>query len=77
MFQVWIKHRYCMMNLKRACIYPKDIQRITGRSERYGRKLLQEIKDFLGKESYQFITINEFSEYSGIQIDIVKEYIEN
>ncbi|AOW18107.1 hypothetical protein LPB03_11870 [Polaribacter vadi] len=65
------------MNLKRACIYPKDIQRITGRSERYGRKLLQEIKDFLGKESYQFITINEFSEYSGIQIDIVKEYIEN
>ncbi|WP_317039013.1 hypothetical protein [Polaribacter vadi] len=66
-----------MMNLKRACIYPKDIQRITGRSERYGRKLLQEIKDFLGKESYQFITINEFSEYSGIQIDIVKEYIEN
>lgn len=63
------------MNQKRACIYPKDIQRITGRSERYGRKLLQEIKDFFGKESYQFITINEFAEYSGIQIDIVKQYI--
>lgn len=63
------------MNQKRACIYPKDIQRITGRSERYGRKLLQEIKDFFGKESYQFITINEFAEYSGIQIDIVEQYI--
>ena len=77
MFQVLIKHRYCMMNLKRACIYPKDIQRITGRSERYGRKLLQEIKDFLGKESYQFITVYEFSEYSGIQLDIVNQYIKD
>nr|BFF38531.1 hypothetical protein BACY1_03360 [Tenacibaculum mesophilum] len=63
------------MNRKRACIYPKDIQRITGRSERYGRKLLQDIKDFFGKESYQFITIKEFAEYSGIKEEIIKQYI--
>ncbi|WP_299664690.1 hypothetical protein [uncultured Polaribacter sp.] len=65
------------MITKRACIYPKDIQRITGRSERYGRKLLQDIREFLGKESYQFVTIHKFSEYTGIQLDIVKEYIED
>jgi hypothetical protein len=63
------------MNLKRACIYPKDIQRITGRSERYGRKLLNDIKCFLDKEPHQFITINEFSDYSGIHVDIVNQYI--
>ncbi|WP_435415526.1 hypothetical protein [Polaribacter aestuariivivens] len=63
------------MNQKRACIYPKDIQRITGRSERYGRKLLNDIKSFLDKEPHQFITVDEFSEYSGIQLDIVKKYI--
>ena len=63
------------MNTKRACIYPKDIQRITGRSERYGRILLQEIKDFLGKESYQFVTTKEFSQYSGIEEEIVNKYI--
>lgn len=63
------------MNRKRACIYPKDIQRITGRSERYGRKLLQEVKNFFGKESYQFITIKEFAEYSGIEEEIIKQYI--
>ncbi|MEQ3498363.1 hypothetical protein ABMY20_01240 [Tenacibaculum sp. SSH1-16] len=63
------------MNRKRACIYPKDIQRITGRSERYGRKLLQDIKNFFGKESYQFITIKEFAEYSGIEEEIIKQYI--
>lgn len=65
------------MNQKRACIYPKDIQRITGRSERYGRKLLHDIKGHLDKEPHQFITIDEFSEYSGIQIDIINEYIKD
>lgn len=63
------------MNQKRACIYPKDIQRITGRSERYGRKLLNDIKDYFGKESYQFITIKEFVEYSGIEEETVMQYI--
>jgi hypothetical protein len=65
------------MKIVRACIYPKDIQCITGRSERYGRKLLNQIKDHFGKESHQFVTINEFSEYSGIEVDIINEYISN
>ena len=65
------------MNQKRACIYPKDIQRITGRSERYGRKLLNDIRSFLDKEPHQFITLDEFSEYSGIQLDIVNQYIKD
>mgnify|MGYP001044759784 CR=1 FL=1 len=65
------------MKIVRACIYPKDIQCITGRSERYGRKLLNDIKIHFGKEKHQFITVNEFSEYSGIEIDIVNQYISN
>lgn len=65
------------MNPKRACIYPKDIQRITGRSERYGRKLLNDIKNFLDKKPHQFVTIDEFSEYSGIQPDVVNKYIQD
>jgi hypothetical protein len=65
------------MKIVRACIYPKDIQCITGRTERYGRKLLKEIKLYLGKEPHQFITINEFSEYTGIEVDIINEYISN
>lgn len=63
------------MNLKRVCIYPKDIQRITGRSERYGRKLLNDIRNYFGKESYQFVTIKEFAEYSGIEEGLIVEYI--
>lgn len=64
------------MRIVRACIYPKDIQRITGRSERYGRKLLNDIKAHFGKESYQFITTDEFAEYSGIKEEIINQYLE-
>ena len=64
-----------MINHKRVCIYAKDIQLITGRSERYGRKLLQKIRCLLDKEPHQFITIKEFSEYSGIEISLINQYI--
>nr|WP_082935955.1 hypothetical protein [Tamlana sp. s12] len=63
------------MKIIRACIYPKDIQRITGRSERYGRKLLNDIKIYLGKDQHQFITVEEFADYTGITKEIVKEYL--
>ena len=64
------------MKIVRACIYPKDIQCITGRSERYGRNLLNKIKEHFGKEPYQFITSEEFAEYSGIKLEIVNEYLQ-
>lgn len=64
------------MKIVRTCIYPKDIQCITGRSERYGRKLLNKIKSHFGKQKHQFVTVNEFSEYSGIEVEIVTEYLQ-
>lgn len=63
------------MKIVRACIYPKDIQCITGRSERYGRKLLNEIREYFDKQPHQFITSEEFAEYSGISIEIIKDYL--
>ncbi|MFA5297598.1 MAG: hypothetical protein WC389_05255 [Lutibacter sp.] len=63
------------MRTIRTCIYPKDVQCITGRSERYGRKLLNEIKAHFGKQPHQFVTPLEFSEYSGIELNIINEYI--
>ncbi len=63
------------MNRKRICIYAKDIQLITGRSERHGRKLLQTIREALDKEPHQFITVCEFSEYSGIEIEDINQFI--
>lgn len=50
----------------RICIYPKDVMRITGKSERYGRTLLDKIKRKNAKEAHQFVTIKEFCFYAGI-----------
>lgn len=63
------------MKTTRICIYPKDIQRITGRSERYGRKLIAEVKTYFGKQPHQFITAEEFAEYSGLDVEKVEEYL--
>ncbi len=60
---------------KRICIYPKDIQRITGKSERYGRILIHKIKDHFQKEKSQFVTIREFSKYTGISEEEVLKSI--
>ena len=51
---------------KRVCIYPKDIQLITGKSYRQSTRLLQQIKASYQKEDEQMITIDEFCQYSGI-----------
>jgi len=49
------------------CIFPKDVQRITGKSERYARMLLKKIKERLGKQQHQLVTIDEFCDYIGIR----------
>lgn len=60
---------------QRLCIYPKDIVRITGKSERFSRDLIQRIKQKLEKEEHQFITIDEFCQYAGLRTEIVRELI--
>jgi len=63
------------MELKRIIIYPKDIQIITGRSERYGRSLIQKIKGHLKKEPHHFVSIKEFCDYTGLEEEEVKSHI--
>lgn len=64
--------------MERIVIYPKDIMRITGRSERYSRDILKKIKHDLNKEKHQFVTIQEFCQYIGIDevriMEIFKKY---
>ncbi len=64
-----------MIETKRACIYPKDVQRITGKSERYGRKLLNKIREALSKEPHQFVSVEEFCEFTGLSSEVVDRYI--
>ena len=63
------------MKFKRMCIYPKDVQLITGKSERYGRKLLKEIKVELKKDKRHFVSLEEFCQYTGLDPEQVEKYL--
>lgn len=64
-----------MSNTKRICIYPKDIVRITGKSERYARKLIDKMKIQLSKNENQFISVDEFCQFTGLKIEQVQPLI--
>ena len=63
------------MEVKRICIYPKDVQRITGKSERYGRSLLAQIRNHYHKQEHQFVSIDEFCQYTGLKAEQVYPFI--
>lgn len=63
------------MRTRRICIYAKDIQRITGKSEKTGYRILDAIRKKHGKQPHQFITINEFADYAGLSPEEIKSYI--
>jgi hypothetical protein len=54
-----------------VCIYPKDVQRIIGKTYRQTRLYLNKIKDNLNKEPHQLISIEEFCSYSGLELEHV------
>jgi hypothetical protein len=52
---------------KRLCIYPKDIQRITGKSYRQSIRLLQKIRKDLNKLENEFVSVEDFCSYTSLK----------
>ncbi|WP_373521224.1 hypothetical protein [Aquiflexum sp.] len=65
-----------MPKVSRSVIYAQDIMRITGRSRRYGYRLIARIKEYLNKSEHQMITLDEYADFHGIPVSKVMEYIE-
>lgn len=65
------------MKLKktRLSIYPKDLSIITGKNERSCRKMLDKIRRFFHKLPHQDITIREFCEYKGLDMEEVVQML--
>lgn len=61
--------------MQRVCIYPKDVQIITGKSYRQSVRLVHKIKTELNKTAKEFLTIDEFCEYTGIKYEQVAHLI--
>ena len=59
----------------RVVIYPKDVQRLTGKSEKTSRELFKKIKKFKAKAQHQFVSIEDFAEFTGISIDLIKQHL--
>ena len=65
------------MKTNRITIYPKDVQRITGKSNRYGRELLNRIRHENAKASHQFVSLTEFCQYTGLKQEEVASFLNN
>ena len=50
------------MKTSRIIIYPKDVQRITGKSE---------------KSKNQFISVNDFAEFTGLTVEEITSYLKD
>ena len=61
--------------MNRICIYTKDIQIITGKSDRYSRTVITNIKKINNKEKHQSITVEELCNYLGLNCDEVRKLI--
>ena len=60
---------------KRLCIYPKDIQRITGKSYRQSTRLLQKIRKELKKLENELVSIEEFCQFTSLKLEQVESLI--
>ncbi|TRW99088.1 hypothetical protein FNW10_14250 [Flavobacterium gawalongense] len=63
------------MQIKRICIYPKDIECITGKSYRQSTRMLQAVRKSLNKLENELVTIEEFCQYAGLKIEQVEPLI--
>lgn len=55
------------MAFKRIILYPKDLEQLTGKSGRTCRRMLQTIREELGKSKEQLVTVRDFCEYYGMK----------
>ncbi|HPF12589.1 MAG TPA: hypothetical protein PLP62_14140 [Flavobacteriaceae bacterium] len=56
---------------QRLCIYPDDVERITGRSLRQCREILKEIRDKHQKSKNQMVSYCELAAHLGLSPELV------
>ncbi|WP_264520929.1 hypothetical protein [Flavobacterium sp. N1994] len=61
--------------MNRICIYNKDVQQITGKSERHCRDVIKKIRAFKAKPKHQPITIDELCDYLGLEVEKVMQLL--
>jgi hypothetical protein len=62
--------------MERVVIYPKDVHIVTGKSERWARNIIKEIKQTLRKQENQLVSVDEFCSYMGLDNTQVKQQLQ-
>lgn len=60
----------------RLCIYPKDVQRITGKSYRQSIRILNTIRQLFDKHDKSYVSVFEFCVYSGLPCEEVAAFLD-
>ena len=59
----------------RLCIYPKDVQRITGLSYRQSVRYIHRMRAALNKSETELLSVEEFCQYTGLKYKQVSEHL--
>ena len=65
------------MRKQRICIYSSDVQAITGKSARYSRKVLRQLRVAYKKEKHHLISYSELATYLDLKPEMVFKLINN
>jgi len=65
-----------MKKTSRLCIYPKDVQQITGKSYRQSVRILQKLRKRFNKPADSYVSVTEFCIYSGLDREEVERWID-
>ncbi len=63
------------MKKKRLIIQSPDVCIITGKSKRQAQRLLQTIRDALGKAPHQPVSVKEFAAYMALDLEEVERVV--
>jgi hypothetical protein len=63
--------------LPRIIVYPQDVQNITRRGKRSSQQLLKNIRTAFGKEKFQYVTVDEFCAFTGLDPEQVQDYLKD
>jgi Mg2+/Co2+ transporter CorB len=60
---------------QRVVIYVKDVEKITGLKNRSARRLLQKVKQEVGKTNFELVTVQDFCKVTAIPEETVRPFL--
>jgi hypothetical protein len=74
---LWVRYEFEKNNIARIYVCPQDVQNITRRGKRASQQLLKNIRTAFGKEKFQFVTVEEFCAFTGLDPEQVQDYLKD